>query len=121
MAPVPRAGPTGHPDEGPKSLVATAPERRAEAAADQRPNIVLITTDDMTVTDLRWMPHTRKLIRAAGVTVSRFISNHPICCPARAGILTGRHAQNNGVLHNSGPADWGGYGALLHKDEHIGR
>ena len=27
-----------------------------QAAADNRPNIILITTDDMNATDLRWMP-----------------------------------------------------------------
>ncbi|MEP6665882.1 MAG: sulfatase, partial [Nocardioidaceae bacterium] len=38
------------------------------------------------------------------------ISPHPLCCPARAEILTGQFAQNNGVLSNTGPH--GGYRAF---------
>ncbi|HEX6248275.1 MAG TPA: sulfatase [Nocardioidaceae bacterium] len=87
-------------------------------AADKRPNIILITTDDMSLTDLRWMPQTRKLIRGAGANVSGFLSNHPLCCAARAEILTGQYAHNNGVHHNGGQN--GGYPALLSKSQHIG-
>ena len=38
-----------------------SPVEKAEAAG--RPNIVLITTDDMAATDLRWMPETRDSCR----------------------------------------------------------
>jgi N-acetylglucosamine-6-sulfatase len=69
-------------------------------AQDGPPNIVLITSDDQTVTDLQWMPLTRRLLGDAGVTFSDFLSPHPICCPARAQILTGQYAQNNGVRGN---------------------
>lgn len=90
----------------------------AAAPADTRPNIILITTDDMARTDLRWMPQTRKLLGTAGVSLPQFISNHPVCCPARAEILTGQYAQNNGVRNNVGPL--GGYDALREEGQHIG-
>ena len=66
--------------------------------------------DDMAQSDLLWMPRTRQLIGDRGVSVPDFLSNHPLCCPARAEILTGQYAQNNGVRHNRGPR--GGYDAL---------
>ncbi len=100
----------------PVSLVGLG--REPVEAAVSRPNIILITTDDMAATDLRWMPKTRKLLRRAGASVGPFLSNHPMCCPARAEILTGRYAQNNGVHHNTGP--WGGHGALRDPRDHIG-
>jgi arylsulfatase A-like enzyme len=78
-------------------------------AADQRPNIVLIVTDDQSLHDLTYMPLTRRLIAAEGVTFSG-ISPHPLCCPARAEILTGQFAQNNGVRANAGP--YGGFARL---------
>ena len=81
-----------------------------EAVALSRPNIVLITTDDMRAGELRWMPQTRRLLKNSGVQVTDFVSNHPLCCPARAEILTGQHGQNNGVRHNDGPR--GGYDDL---------
>lgn len=88
------------------------------AAVDGRPNIILITADDMSLSDLQWMPQTRRLIEGAGVAIPQFISNHPICCPARAEILTGQYAHNNGVHHNLGA--YGGYPALRRKGQHIG-
>lgn len=66
----------------------------------KRPNIVLISTDDQALTDMAWMPKTRRLIGAAGVTFTHMLSPHPLCCPARAEILTGQYAQNNGVRSN---------------------
>ena len=74
-----------------------------------RPNIVVITTDDQSLADLAFMPATRQLLGSQGVTF-RGLSPHPLCCPARAEILTGQYAQNNGVYSNGGPN--GGYQSL---------
>jgi N-acetylglucosamine-6-sulfatase len=99
------------------SLLAGPTPQRA-AAVDSKPNIILISTDDMNKTDLRWMPQTRKLLGKAGVRLDGFISSNPICCPARAEILTGQHGQNNGVHYNDGP--WGGYAVLKEPGNHVG-
>jgi N-acetylglucosamine-6-sulfatase len=85
---------------------------------DPRPNIVLITSDDQTEYDMRWMPKTRRLLGRAGVTFTDSVSPHPLCCPARAEILTGQFAQNNGVRTNKGI--YGGYDALRRKRQTIG-
>lgn len=74
------------------------------------PNIVVITTDDQNADELRWMPRTRALLADAGMTFTHALSPHPLCCPARAELLTGQYAQNNGVQHNHGPR--GGFPAL---------
>lgn len=89
--------------------LAFVPRQTAPAVAATRPNILLIVTDDMRASDLRWMPETRRLLGERGVTMKNFLSNHPLCCPARAEILSGQYAQNNGVHHNKGP--WGGFHA----------
>jgi len=96
--------------EGGVDAGATSHSRTATAAAPHRPNIVLITTDDQRTDDLRWMPRTRALLGRRGVTFPRMLSPHPVCCPARAEILTGQYGQNNGVLSNGGR--WGGYKRL---------
>lgn len=85
------------------TLLGSSLVRSAAAGGEGRPNIVLITTDDMTDKDLRYMPRTRRLLARKGVAFRDFISPHPLCCPARAEILTGQYAQNNGVRHNEGP------------------
>ena len=85
------------------------PSSAAVQAEPARPNIVVITTDDQSLADLAFMPATRQLLGGQGVRFSG-ISPHPLCCPARAEILTGQYAQNNGVYSNRGPS--GGYTAL---------
>ena len=95
--------PTGGP------LVPTPPAAEA-AVGTQRPNIVLISTDDQTAYDLRWMPRTRAVLGERGRTFTRALSPHPLCCPARAELLTGQYAQNNHVQHNVGP--YGGFKRL---------
>jgi N-acetylglucosamine-6-sulfatase len=90
------------------SLPQSGVDRSASSPdGSQRPNVVLITTDDMTASDLRWMPKTRRLLGRAGVAFTDSISPHPMCCPARAEILTGQFTQNNGVRTNNAP--YGGY------------
>lgn len=82
------------------------------------PNIILVTTDDMRASDLAWMPETRRLLKAQGVQNRQFLSNHPLCCPARAEIFTGQYAQNNGVFSNGGT--YGGYQAMREPGQNIG-
>lgn len=89
------------------SPVASSAAPSAVSAPDRRPNVVLVTTDDQTTYDLRWMPLTRQALGGSGRTFTRAISPHPLCCPARAELLTGQYAQNNKVQHNIGK--YGGY------------
>jgi N-acetylglucosamine-6-sulfatase len=89
------------------------------AAPSERPNIILITTDDQSASDMAWMPKTRAALGGFGVNFSSAISPHPLCCPARAEILTGQYAQNNGVYANRGI--YGGYPALDDPDNTIAK
>lgn len=95
--------------EAPRQAAAASARHAARERVVQ-PNIVLITTDDENLSDMRWMPKTRRLIGAAGATMTNSISNHPNCCPARGEILTGQYAQNNGVRTNAGR--FGGFRSL---------
>ena len=90
-----------------------------EQAPGAAPNIVLILTDDMRADELRFMPKTRRLLVRQGVRFSHAISPHPMCCPARAELVTGQYGQNNGVRHNTGR--WGGTKALKDPDDNVGR
>ncbi len=87
------------------------------AAPGDRPNIILITTDDQAASDMAWMPKTRAALGGFGVSFESAISPHPLCCPARAEILTGQYAQNNGVYANRGVR--GGYSALQGRDNTV--
>jgi len=79
----------------------------ATAKRTARPNVVLITADDMRADDLVFMPRTRALFRQTGVRFTEAISPYPLCCPARASLVTGQYAHNHGVLGNEWP--YGGH------------
>lgn len=80
------------------------------APGDKRPNIVLVSADDMRADEMQFMPQTERLLGRHGLTLTDALSPHPLCCPARAELLTGQYAQNNGVRSNTGPL--GGFHAL---------
>ncbi|MBD8869789.1 sulfatase family protein [Nocardioides donggukensis] len=78
---------------------------RARAALSERPNVVMIMVDDMRTDELRWMPNVRKLIGKQGVTFTNGFSGFPLCCPARASVLSGQLPHNHGVWSHQPP--WG--------------
>ena len=76
--------------------VAALPQR---AAAQERPNIVLIVADDLGYGDLSSYgapdirtPNLDRLARE-GVRLTQFYANAPVCTPTRAALLTGRYQQ----------------------------
>jgi N-acetylglucosamine-6-sulfatase len=84
----------------------------AGAQAPERPNVVMIMTDDMTAHALRFMPQVKRLLMDRGTTFERSFVSFPLCCPSRATYLSGQYAHNHHVLHNAGPH--GGYRAFDH-------
>jgi arylsulfatase A-like enzyme len=108
--------------------VPPAPVRVAAMAAmaessDPRPNIVLISTDDQSASDLtrEIMPKTWRRMVNQGTRFTEAMSPHPMCCPARAEILTGQYGHNSGVRHNTGT--YGGFDAFAnfgHADDNLG-
>ena len=87
----------------PLSSFGRPPASTAVAAAQTPPNIVLVLVDDARYDDLTTMPQVRQLIGGAGVSFRNFYSPFPLCCPARATLLTGQYAHNHGVLGNFRP------------------
>ena len=86
--------------------LAVAPRAGDHAdAADsaQRPNIVVLMTDDQTLRSMRALPRTRALIGDAGARFANSFVSNPRCCPSRATFLTGQYSHNNGVFTNGPP------------------
>jgi arylsulfatase A-like enzyme len=76
--------------------IPTASGQEPESA---RPNILIIVTDDQRA-GLEVMPATRRWFQRHGTTYRPGFATTPMCCPARASIMTGRYAHNHGVKSN---------------------
>jgi N-acetylglucosamine-6-sulfatase len=79
-------------------------------AAEARPNILVLMTDDQTYDSMSVMPKTRELIGERGTTFTRSFAGYALCCPSRATLYTGQYAHNHGVLGNKPPS--GGFTKL---------
>jgi arylsulfatase A-like enzyme len=76
------------------------------AIASERPNILLILPDQMRATAMGCMgnrevqtPHIDALAKG-GILFRRTYANTPVCCPARAILLTGTYPHVNGMMAN---------------------
>jgi arylsulfatase A-like enzyme len=87
-------------------LGASAGALRSLAQAPRRPNILLILPDQLRSQALGYMgnpdvrsPHIDRLASQSLILPNTF-ANTPVCCPARANLLTGKYAHRNGMVAN---------------------
>ena len=91
--------------------VSTGGGRDGDAA--QGPNIVIVITDDQTVAGFnrRTMPFAYRALGKQGTAFTDAVVTSPLCCPARAGFLTGQYTHNHGA--------WSSYPQLERPKEHL--
>ena len=82
-------------------IILSASGCRFPLIEDERPNFLIILTDDQRFDTMEYMPNTQKLIFDQGVTFSSGYITTPFCCPSRASILTGLYAHNHYVYVNT--------------------
>ena len=78
---------------------------RLFAAVEDRPNIVVILTDDQGYADISLNPHHPKEVSTphmdalarGGVVFSQAYTSGNVCSPTRAGLMLGRYQQRVGV------------------------
>ncbi len=105
---------------GAVALLATVPDPSKAA----RPNIVVIQTDDQSLSSLRAtfrnregkirkvMPNTLREVFRRGTEFTRTYAASPLCSPSRAAVLTGQYPHNNGLIGNGGDdGGWTGWQA----------
>jgi arylsulfatase A-like enzyme len=68
--------------------------------SDDRPNILLIVTDDQRADTLDVMPAVRRWFVDGGMSFSTAYATTPLCCPSRASFLTGQLLHNHGIDDN---------------------
>jgi arylsulfatase A-like enzyme len=74
--------------------------RDSIAQTDTRPNVLIILTDDQRE-GMHVMPQTRSFFGRFGTEFSEGFANTPLCCPARATLMTGQYPHNHGVHGNN--------------------
>jgi len=79
-------------------------EAAAAAPAKERPNIILIMSDDEDVRIHRYMPKTKALIEDQGVAFDNYFVTYSFCCPSRATALRGQYAHNHRIEGNVLPS-----------------
>jgi arylsulfatase A-like enzyme len=90
-------------------LAASGPAAGTGASGDttnrpsDRPNFVVIMTDDQRMETLSKMPQTQKLLTDKGVDFKNSFVVNPECCPSRAATLTGNYSHNTGVYRDQPP------------------
>jgi len=95
---------------------------RAESRP-QKPNVIIAFSDQhrwqamsFTETPKVFTPEMRRMAEE-GFSADNFVSNYPLCSPARAALLTGRWPQQTGVIDNSSKS----YSALSPKELTLGK
>ena len=89
---------------------------------DERPNVVVLMTDDQTHESMRVMPGVRRTLADRGTTFTRSFVSFALCCPSRATFLTGQYNHNNGVMGNGTvESPRGGYAAMDNRSGSSGR
>ncbi len=83
---------------------------------DERPNFLIIVTDDQRYDTMEYMPNTQQMIFDQGVTFTNGFITTPLCCPSRSSILTGMYAHNHGVLDNDMKLKYKTFIETMHED-----
>jgi N-acetylglucosamine-6-sulfatase len=83
------------------ALVVAALVAAPSALGKDRPNLILINTDDQTLAQLRpdTMPNVDAIFDGRGIEFTQAVTE-PLCCPSRASMLTGQYPHNHKVLNN---------------------
>lgn len=82
------------------NLLSARPLQAQTAQAEDRPNVLLIVTDDQPDNDA-----TRAMLPVLDAFPLRFARSYattPLCCPSRASTFSGRYAHNHGIVENDG-------------------
>ena len=82
--------------------VAAGSTLAGSAAAQRPPNFLLILVDDQARNTFkpRFMPRTFHEFVDHGTRFTNAIAAPPLCCPDRAGIMSGQYPHNHGVFSN---------------------
>jgi N-acetylglucosamine-6-sulfatase len=80
-------------------------KRRTSLDSDDRPNVVLVLTDDLDFAAYEPLGDLRGMLEGKGTRFDNAFVTTSSCCPARASILRGQYAHNTGIVTNRNAPD----------------
>jgi N-acetylglucosamine-6-sulfatase len=84
-------------------IAAAAASPVAQDRSEHGWNVIVVLTDDQrwdTVDAMPWLASELRRPGSGWTTFPEAFANTPLCCPARASLLTGRYARHTGVERN---------------------
>ncbi len=97
------ASPAARLDE-PSAAAAAPSAETGSPAADQPPDIILVTVDDLGYLPddrvLERLPNIGRLWLEDGLRFTEMYDQTPLCSPSRASMLTGKNTLDHGVVRN---------------------
>lgn len=96
-------GTQASPSPTPSATPSPSPSVTPTPTPSQRPNIVLIVSDDQRFGTMSFMPKIIAKLEAESVRFQKAFATTPTCCPSRSTMLTGQYSHNHGVLENEAP------------------
>ena len=69
----------------------------AEAQSVERPNFVVVMTDDLDERSMEQLGGIRSIMNANGVTFENSFVTYALCCPSRASFFRGQYPHNHGI------------------------
>jgi arylsulfatase A-like enzyme len=101
------------------AIVATSPATGpiATAQLDERPNILIILTDDQRADEqsMAVMPKTRRIFGEKGTRFENAVTTTSLCCPSRASIFSGKYMHNHGIRSNRDGASFDAVDTIQHE------
>lgn len=91
-------------------LTSSASEAGLAQSEPERPNIILLMTDDLDVRSAQKLSGLQQMVPQQGFSFSNAYVSDPLCCPSRASVLRGQYVHNHGVKHHYNVT--GGYDAF---------
>jgi N-acetylglucosamine-6-sulfatase len=73
---------------------------RPMAASDERPNFILVVTDDLTKKDYFDLGNNLSFFTSGGTFFRNTFVTTALCCPSRASMLTGLYAHNHRITQH---------------------
>ncbi|HKA33540.1 MAG TPA: sulfatase [Candidatus Binatia bacterium] len=79
------------------------PAGKAHPAANERPNFIVINTDDLDSKSVELLPKIKALLADHGTVFSNNFVTYSLCCPSRSSLLRGQYPHNHQIFSNFYP------------------